>query len=391
MNRKWLLELTPFLVYLAVLMVCGLVGNPLVFFVYYWRFKGNVTRILIMAISVCDFLTNIVALMTEFFNAVFHFTYHSGRACKVLNTAMTALSVFSCLVLVAVSVERRNILHRGLQTRQRHQGALALSTCCALALILSVPRALLFGSNATQHGGAVCNNLDFYLTTPFPIAYNLVLVTCFALCLVTMCVSYARIARHLWRHNRRREDGAGLARLGGGAEYNDGVTVGAAVLDMENGGHQNPAAVQLAPASGRKSSPPPEPSLNNGVWGVQVDHLASKRRQRLQQQTREMGDVLGVPTPLVFTTRFRETGNPVPSRTTFMLFVVTVVFILNYVPFLVSEALLYSHPENPVWKDVNIRYFLLRSYYLNSAVNPVVYCFCCARFRFECRRLFCKS
>ncbi|KAK7091590.1 muscarinic acetylcholine receptor gar-3-like [Littorina saxatilis] len=79
----------------------------------------------------------------------------------------------------------------------------------------------------------------------------------------------------------------------------------------------------------------------------------------------------------------------IPSRTTLMLFVLTVVFVVNYLPYLVMEVLYQVFSEEEVADiDINLRYITLRSFYINSAINPLVYSFCSCRFRHECRQLF---
>ncbi|KAK7091586.1 tyramine receptor 1-like [Littorina saxatilis] len=83
----------------------------------------------------------------------------------------------------------------------------------------------------------------------------------------------------------------------------------------------------------------------------------------------------------------------IPSHTTLMLFVLTVVFVVNFLPYMVMEALYQVVSEEEMADiDINLRYISLRSYYINSAINPLVYSFCSWRFRHECRQLFrCKT
>ena len=83
----------------------------------------------------------------------------------------------------------------------------------------------------------------------------------------------------------------------------------------------------------------------------------------------------------------------IPSSTTLMMFVLTAIFVVNYLPHLTILAL--RAVSDGVGEGLGTGWLLnaynvgLRSYFMNSAVNSLVYGFCSARFRQECRTLFC--
>ena len=84
----------------------------------------------------------------------------------------------------------------------------------------------------------------------------------------------------------------------------------------------------------------------------------------------------------------------VPTRTTFMLFVLTAVFVVSFLPYLVIVSLrsLLELDALVGTLSLNGYHIGIRSYFINSAVNPLVYGLCSARFKQECRRLFyCKA
>ena len=76
-----------------------------------------------------------------------------------------------------------------------------------------------------------------------------------------------------------------------------------------------------------------------------------------------------------------------------MLSLVTVVFFVSWLPFLVFKALMTSNPD--VWTDNmiagNVFVNLLNHlFYLNNAINPLIYTFVNSNFREECGIVFRK-
>ena len=73
-------SLGPTLAYLVLLMVFGLVGNTLVFMVYYKKFKPSSTRTYILVLSVCDLANNCMAVPFDIFKTRFRYTgTHAAR------------------------------------------------------------------------------------------------------------------------------------------------------------------------------------------------------------------------------------------------------------------------------------------------------------------------
>ena len=80
----------------------------------------------------------------------------------------------------------------------------------------------------------------------------------------------------------------------------------------------------------------------------------------------------------------------IPSSTTFMMFILTAIFVVNYLPHLIIislRAVSDDLQKGLTGWTLNAYNIGLRSYFMNCAVNSLVYGFCSARFRQECRAL----
>ncbi|CAL1543739.1 unnamed protein product, partial [Lymnaea stagnalis] len=78
------------------------------------------------------------------------------------------------------------------------------------------------------------------------------------------------------------------------------------------------------------------------------------------------------------------------GRTTAMLLIISVVYIVGFFPFLTVMFYKYFAPESFAGLGVvGLTFYnlFLRSYFLNSAANPVVYSLCDINFRRECLRV----
>ena len=79
-----------------------------------------------------------------------------------------------------------------------------------------------------------------------------------------------------------------------------------------------------------------------------------------------------------------------PGRTTFMLFIVTLGFMLTFAPYCVIALIRTLNPShyntmNSVQKAVY--QLFLRSYFLSSAINPIIYSFLNLTFRSRCKAI----
>ena len=82
----------------------------------------------------------------------------------------------------------------------------------------------------------------------------------------------------------------------------------------------------------------------------------------------------------------------IPTRTTFMMVVLAIMFFINYVPYLVVSLLFEgTNPHDKEFWANNLYNMAYRSVLINSATNPIVYSFCSSIFRKECGKLFSSS
>lgn len=78
-------------------------------------------------------------------------------------------------------------------------------------------------------------------------------------------------------------------------------------------------------------------------------------------------------------------------KTAFLMFVITLAFILSFLPHLVLMILrqvMGNFVQNLSDNNLAVYKFFLRSYFLNCAINPIIYSVCDSRFRASCKNVF---
>ncbi|KAK7091594.1 hypothetical protein V1264_009256 [Littorina saxatilis] len=201
-------SLMPTIVYLAVLMIMGLVGNSIVFLVYYRRFKPSATRSYILVMSIFDLTANVFSLSSEIIDIRFSFNFYPPSMCRAMRSVNSFLTLVSAFILVAVARDRyRKICHPLDKVRSSRRINLYIAVCCLSAFLLTLPFAVLNGSHTIETGvgnvtGVTCSTDDAFVDTAFPLVYSALMLVAFVGCVGVMAVSYVRIAIALERHKK---------------------------------------------------------------------------------------------------------------------------------------------------------------------------------------------
>ena len=202
-------SMAPTLAYLAVLAAVGIVGNSLVFLVYYKRFKASATKTYVQTLSALDLTTNVCCLSMEIPKYAYNHSFTSVE-CKVTTSLMAFLVCFSGSVLVAVALDRRQTVcrrqGRSLMSVKKARRAVLVSG--TLSFVLNAPRVHLAESRTTNFTGSnitteICSALN-PKQSEFASVYSGIFIAVLVVAIVTLIVCYSAIAWHLWQHRKRR-------------------------------------------------------------------------------------------------------------------------------------------------------------------------------------------
>ena len=164
-----------------------------------------------MAMSVCDLLTNILALPSDIFEICFHYDFDNVGACKFFGFVTNFLSLLGGSILVAVALDRfRTICQPAKKQKSPKRLLVEIFLCGVFAVCTGAPFTVLKGVQTvsvenTNVTGVTCSIDNAYIESSFFVIYNLITGVAFIICVTVLCVSYGLIGWHVWRHRKKEK------------------------------------------------------------------------------------------------------------------------------------------------------------------------------------------
>ena len=333
-NEALLLK-SPTIIFLVALMIIGIPGNGLVLYIYRCRLSHTTPRLLIITLACFDFFNCVFGMPFEIVNVSHDFFLDIPTLCKLFRFNNTVCTSGSILTLLFIAADRYRKICRAFRIQIVYrQAKMCVVVIVILALVGSVPALVFYGRETNTVLGVVtvdCSFDDALRNTLFPKVYLSILGAICVFSIITLVVLYTCIVVRIIQQKKRRST----------------LTSGSVPL----------------PGSGRL---PRIECTQKKLAGSLTRNWNSKQATFVKR-----------------------------SRMTWMMLLVTMVFILGYLPHICLQVIrtvkkefmeeLQCHPA--VLITVTL---FLRSYFLNSAVNPIIYGFYNTTFRQECNALFVK-
>ena len=363
MNQSQFHILTPSFILACILLVLGVPGNMIAVMVYITKMKRSTAGYFIITLALSDLTNCLVSLPLEMYLITHFMTFDVPWLCKFSRFLTAAMNNTSSFVLVAIAVERFRSICTPLKPRYTSFFSKMICLCIATAAILSaLPMVWGYGTftytvtvyNVTVHG-KTCLVDDGVRHTSYP---NFLLIYFFVghiVVFIVLAFLYICIARKLMLQHKFQNS------------------------DMS------------------KSSQSILLQRQNSTYSVLS---FSTKHTSIRQQ--DVDDGRGNPRKVSRTSSSQSTidlslsrkhGGHIfrTKRLTCMLFLVTFVFEVSFIPYLVIVSLRNQYPDmyEQMSTGSKMAYqFFLRSYLINCAMNPIIYCFYNQNFRHGVKRLF---
>lgn len=369
------------IVFVALMMVVGVIGNAHVLYLFAFKFPKSNHRIYILCLAVLDMITCSIGMPFVIVDLQNTLTFESAIVCKLLRFLNYFNSGGSAFTLVVIAVDRyKKICHPlGKQMNER-KAKIACSIALSISLLIAWPAPVLYGKSTVDTHvdgitGVSCFTEDQFKKTKYQLYFNSVLILVVFGSFVALIVLYSLIGRRIWKQGKAR-------------------------TKMLNPTLQGAAPV-VEPASSSNSGSGTENSTDNTLStegdtvknassSVELTHVDSPESPHKSQHTKENKKKDGKKPKLNNETKSKAHGNKT-KRTTLMLFIITVVFILSFAPHLALKITVFLNKtflESRTFAEAFLYHTFVWSFFINNMANPIIYGFCDSRFRREVRNMY---
>ncbi|XP_046569802.1 gastrin/cholecystokinin type B receptor-like [Haliotis rubra] len=393
----------PVIVFLVVLLAVGVVGNSLVCYVYYVKFKPSNNRCFIVIIGILDLLTCVVSIPLHILELNYNATFGTFGLCELIMTCVTFFSMSSAAVLVVVAVDRyRKICQPFKRQMTPFSAKISSVIVCVVSGLFSIPSSVIDGPRTISLGevnATICSQRDE--DSDLHIVYSGIQIFLFVGALVSLVVLYGLI----WHQIRRKQT---IRRRFSECKNTDntlrpcltGQTHSARTSDNDCCQPLNCDTTQVGEENNANTVIRTHTYRHEADNGTPLNLIQNNVRCESGSQSRSDETVItycfgqaSSPSFMPALSTLRPTSTPAHSqgkhgtgKITMVLFLITLVFILSYLPYLALTVARSTHPdildETPVAGAI-----LERSYFIQSISNPLIYSFCNAIFRRRLRSM----
>ena len=344
----------PVFVFVIIMMVLGIVGNVLVIYVYRKCFRKTSSNYFIVSMAIFDLLACVIGMPTELYDLRNSYTFYSSIACKIFRYTSSVSVYGSVIILIEIAVDRYFKICHPLMIIEIVKIKIVCVAAGVVAVLISIPAFVLFGISKSPtpdpliHGHD-CSIEEQYRKGTFAKIYYYLLGIVFVITLVLLASLYFRI----WIEIRRRK------HLVIGDQINNTPKVEDIPMTNPNEEKKN-----------RKSRMKYLPSVSDDDTS---DTARASRVVLFRPRLTSIAEAV--------VTRIRV------SRTTVILFTVTVAFLISYLPSIVimicRSAIKDLENKQSLAEQILSKLFS-KFYFINNCINPVIYSFLNLTFRKRC-------
>ncbi|KAH3711413.1 cholecystokinin receptor-like [Dreissena polymorpha] len=324
-NTEVVTLMTPLIVYLSVVMFFGLLGNILVCFYYGHETRRSGHAVFICTLALFDLATCALSIPLEFVDTKFYYTFTNIPLCRFLSFVNQVTVMGSAFTLLAIAVDRFRRICRPLKKQ------LDLTKCklvCVLSFVLSLvyswPALILYTSvevDLRASSGRIVKGHDCATSTvksykTYIWGHNVLYLITFIIGTGTLVVMYSLVGKAIYQHKRY------VAR-----------------------NHSNHTDVQT-------------PQTSRCDIGVEKNEASCDGKSQINEMQQN-----------------EECSNNVSIKYTMIMLVIAAVFIISFLPYLILVILnAFLGIKDSAKGGALVAYKIgSRSYFLMSAINPMIY------------------
>lgn len=444
----------PATIYTTILMMVGTPGNIVVLYVYFFKWRKSTSRMFILFLTALDLVNCVTTLPMEIFVMRYSVMLDRPWLCKISRFSTYTMNSSSAAILVAIAVDRFKRICRphGPQFSAKMSKYICIF-CIMLALSFSWPSLLLYGTRLIDLGvveGKACLLENKYDNSVYPVIYFVVMMASTVVIFTTLSILYYFVGLQVYRHRKnrllRKAESAAAKNLviqeqcshsnndtllqdSDSTELRKNMQIAINVVNARKQDDNTQPLIELKPltngcngVSSHVSDDPITETDDTTPMTETADRLSvhtvettvsteplkepnessdkdtnsdlnkqkrSKKKLRFSKRTGNLKDSLTKPNGSTCIHMKLRIG-----RSTLMLFLITLAYIVSFLPFYVLAIIRQAYKgfvTDLDGADYMTYLVLLRSYLLSSAINPIIYSFCNAQFRTFCFDMFSRN
>ncbi|KAH9498753.1 hypothetical protein Btru_005046 [Bulinus truncatus] len=375
LNQQRVLQNIPAMLFVCFLMFIGVIGNSLVVYVYRRRFRKTSSNYFILTMAIFDLIACVIGMPTELYDLNNPYTFYSVVGCKILRGCEVFTVYGSAIVLIEIGFDRYFKICRPLMMVSLSKIRFLCALAVILAALLSVPTIILFGidrSHTPMKGilGYDCSISHEHKRSTFQTVYYGLLGAIFVLTLIVLICLYMRI----WREIRCRRR----------------MVIGDQIAKEDDSDTRKRLRVKYVPSLSE------DEALNNSVHQPHSNSVSMTELQLTQCGGKSTCTQSSVERRTKLQSLAMYASRLKVTRTTVVLFAVTVAFVLSYLPsiaVMVVRSTVKNFDETQSGASQAILKIFSNCMFINNAINPIIYSFLNIHFRRQVKktiqRVFC--
>ena len=202
-------HLIPSIVYTSTLMILGVIGNYIVLYVYFFKWRKSTSRVFILFLTGLDFINCVTSFPVEIFIMRYYLMFDNPWLCKLSRFGPYTMNSASAAILVGIAVDRYKRICRphGIQFNAKQSTYICIF-CIIGALICTWPVLVLYGTREINLGNVVgysCLVENKFDNSVFPVVYFCIMMGSSFLIFLTLSILYYFIGLQLFRIRKSRE------------------------------------------------------------------------------------------------------------------------------------------------------------------------------------------
>ncbi|XP_061181498.1 cholecystokinin receptor type A-like [Saccostrea echinata] len=380
--------LIPSLILTVLMIIIGIPGNILIIAVYMKRWRKSTSRIFILALAFNDLFNCLFTMPVELYYILNILQTDDSNLCKTSRFLTFWTNDGSSLILMGIAFDRLQRICKPFKIQLSISTAKKIVAVSMLAsLAVAWPSLLIYGTakvpvtvGENKIYAKMCLYSDNIRIDPTVFVFFIMtgnsVLDVFFLVVYGIILYHVKNAgkelRKMSRANLYSDSGCRKMSLTDGSNHNCSHNV-TSVEKTSNKEIQKTSKGEIKPSTNRRSSPE-EP-----LTAATKRKLFSEGRQNHLSYT-----CYGESRRTIFSTQ----DNYRKRKTTIMLFAVTLLFIISFVPYTVLMTIrnfdseFYSRLSD---SEKTAYHFFIRSFFLSNALNPLIYGFVSEHFRSECK------